>query len=263
VVQVTLNAFDAVIAATMIENTVYVLIQRDNGNDSGVSLEKFNLEEGATTGALDFEILLDRQVEVTGVYQGAGPNTTRFTLPYNVPTNNRADFKIVKGNDFTSAKGQLLDPDNYEWVDEVTVDVPGNVTTGECHAGFNYEMDWELSQLFPEDGRGQNVLTGRLQLRAITVYFTDTAFFKTLVQPYGSSVSEQYEEIVPASLSAFTGKTLGEASLITGAPNFASGTYRFQPYCNSKLGKIHFINDSHVQCRFASLEWEGLYTKRG
>jgi hypothetical protein len=257
-----LNAFDKVIAATTIENQLYVLIQRDNGNDSGVSLERFNLEEDATTGALDFEVLLDRQCEVTGAYQGAGPDTTRFTLPYSVPSNNRDDFKIVKGADFSGANGQLLDPDTYTWVNETTVDVDGNHVSGECHAGFNYEMDWEMSEFFAVNGRGEAIMTGRLQIRSITLYFTDTAFFKTLVRPYGTEVSEQYEEIVPSALSAFTGKTLGEASLVTGEPNFASGTYRFQPYCNSKLGEIHIINDSHLQCHFASLEWEGLYSNR-
>jgi hypothetical protein len=254
-----LNANDKVLSVTNIENAVYFLIERDNGNDSGIYLEKVDLEEGAVTGALTFEVLLDRQAEATGAYQGAGPDTTRFTLDYPVPSNNRDDFKIVKGNDFTSAKGQLIDPDTYDWQDETTVDVPGDQSAGECHYGFNYTMTWELSEQFPEGRDGGNRTGGRLQLHSITLAFADTAFFETRVDPYGDGLLSQEESIVPASLSAFTGKTLGEASLTIGEPSFVSGTYRFQPYCNSRKGRIFISNPTHVQSKFLTMEWSGLY----
>jgi hypothetical protein len=233
----TFSSFDKLIAATAIQSTLYVLVQRDNGTDTGVFLEKFDLEDGATTGDLDFEVLLDRQAEVTGVYQGAGTDTTRFTLPYKVPSNNRAGFKIVKGADFSGANGQLIAQAGYSWVNEQTVDVPGDVTDGECHVGFNYEMEWQLSEQFPTDRNDEAITTGRLQLRSITLSFVDTAYFQTVVDPYGTGEGSQTETIIAAALSSFTGKTLGSSSLTIGEPSFATGTYRFQPYANSKTAK--------------------------
>lgn len=248
---------DKVIAGACIENDVYLLFQRDDG----VYLERFDLEEGATSGDLDFEVLLDRQALVSGVYNSTDDETT-FALPYEVPSDARGSFRLVKGADFDGAHGQLLDPEHYTWVSADVISIPGDVADGGVHAGYSYTMVWEMSEQFPEGRDGQAITTGRLQLRTVTVYYVDTAFFRVHVDPYGNGVQEIVEDIVPAKLSEFTGKTLGESTLVIGRPNFATGTYRFQPYCNSKAGKIRFINDTHVQAKFQTFEWQGLYSDR-
>ena len=246
-----------IINIEVLENELYVLSYRSG---DGCYLEKCNVQSGQTTGALDFEVLLDRLTEVTGTYY-AGPDYTEWTLPYPVYSGQRANFRIVKGGDFTGAKGALIDPTTYTWFDNVTVRATGNHTAGEVHVGWKYTMSYTFSEQFLRNS-DVAITTGRLQLRTFTVYYTDTAYFKTQVDPYGTGSLVQTEEIVPSALSEFTGKTLGSASLVTGEPVFHTGQYAFQIYGNSRDADVTLVNDTHVQASFQSAEWEGLYFNR-
>jgi len=244
-----------ILSIEVLENELYILIDRADG----VYLEKCNVQSGQTTGALDFEVLLDRLVDVTGVY-ASGPDTTTFTLPYPVVSGNQAAYKLVRGGDFTGEVGSLIDPSTYTWDSTTEITVPGDETAGECHCGQNYTMTFTFSEQFMKSGE-KAVTTGRLQLRTMTLYYTDSGFFQTSVDPYGIDDAVT-EDVVPSALASYTGKTIGAASLITGEPNFDTGQYTFSINGNSRDAVISLLNDTHVQSAFQGAEWEALYHNR-
>ena len=246
-----------ILGMDVIESELYLLISRADG----VYLEKCNVQSGQVTGALTFEVLLDRNTEVTGTYD-AGNNRTTFTIPYPVVSGMQPTFKIVRGADFTTQLGALIDQTTYTWVSTTSVRVPGNEADGECHMGQNYEFRYEFSEQFHETRDGKAVTTGRLQLRTMVLYYTDTAYFQTIVDPYGTGALLAEEEVVPSAIADYTGKTLGSASLIVGTPNFDTGQYAFQIYGNSRDATIQIVNDTHVQSNLQSAEWEGMYFNR-
>lgn len=243
-----------ILSIEALEDELYITTYRAG---DGVYLEKCNVQSGQTTGALPFEVLLDRGAEVTGVYAEIADETT-FTLPYDVAVGARANFQIVLGADFATP-GALVDPTSYTWLSANSLKVDGDLSDGEVHVGHSYEFRYRFSEVFVRRGDAA-ITTGRFQLRTWVLYFTETGFFQTSVSPYG--VDALVESIVPASLAEYSGKTLGAASLILGEPNFASGTYSFQVYGNSRDAVVELVNDTHVQSTFQSAEYEGLYHNR-
>lgn len=250
-----LDAGDRILSISDLENQLFAVIQRADG----VYLEKCDVQSGSTATGLTFDIFLDRRVEMTGVYDLS--TKTTFTLPYPVPAGAaRNNYKLVRGAAFTGQVGSLIDPTTYTWVNDTTIEVPGDESAGICFGGVSYKMRFVFSEQFVKNG-DEAITTGRLMLRTFTIYFTDTAFFSTNVAPYGNG-DNLIEEIVPAQLSAFTGKELGAASLILGEPQFHTGSYSFQIYGDSTLAEVALENETHVQCKIQSAEWEGLYHNR-
>jgi hypothetical protein len=250
-----LDEGDTILMVEALDNKVYALIERADG----VYLEAADLQAELVTDALSFQILLDRLDSVTGSYDGIEDETT-LTLPYPVPAGTQRDnFRIVRGSGFGAQSGALCDPSQYEWINNTTVKVPGDETAGLLWFGVGYTMEYEFSEQFVMNG-DRAVTTGRLQLRTFVVYYTGTAYFQTSVAPYGTD--PLVEDVVPANLSAFTGKTIGNEALQLGTPIFDEGKYAFQIYGSSRDAKVKLMNDSHVQSIFTSAEWEGMYHNR-
>lgn len=250
---------DIILSIDVIENTLYALIKRSDGT----YLEKADIDVNATNTGIDFDILLDRRFEAQpgNMSYAVGPDVTTITLPYD--TTEEDDMKVI----LTSGSGkigQLVDPDDYVFpvAPGDTIEVPGDVTGNKPVVGVNYEMLYEFSEQFVKDSRGNADTTGRLQLRTFTITYQDSAFFQVKVWPYGKGFSPDVESVVPASLDAFTGRMLGEPSLITGEATFHTGSYQFYIDGNSRDVKIQLLNPSHLQARFHSVEWEGMFTKR-
>lgn len=126
--------------------------------------------------------------------------------------------------------------------------------------GEGYEFAFEFSTQYMRTQRGEAITTGRTTLRTFSVNFVDTAYFKTSVAPYG--FNPNVEEILPAKLSQFSGKTLGAASFRLNAPAYATGTHRFQVYGQNTTTRIRIANDTHVASTFVAAEWEANYYNR-
>ena len=249
------NAADdaKLIAVATLENHIYVLIERTDG----VYLERADVQSGYVTGDLDYAVLLDRLTGLSGTYL-SGSDETQFTLPY--PVTDTANYQLVRGSSFSGEVLTLIDPSTYIWTDSTTILVPGNQTAGTVYGGVPYEMKYTFSEQFVKNSGGDAVTTGRFMLRTFILYYTRTAFFSTSVAPYG--ISPDVDDIVPGQLADFTGKTVGQASLIVGEPSFGTGSYAFQIYGNSREAKVSLINNTHVQSSFQSVEIEGFYTNR-
>lgn len=246
---------DTILSIETVDNVLSLLIQRDDG----VYLERIDVQSGATTGDLTRQVLLDRLTAVTGVYNGAA-DTTSWTLPYPVDAGIRDGFRLSRGSAFAGQVLSLVDPSVYSWDGTGTIiTVPGDHSAGDVWAGQSYGFRYHFSEQFFMNGDNP-VTTGRFMLRTFTLYYTDTAFFATEVSPYGTD--PLVEEIIPASLAAFTGKTLGASSLVIGEPAYHTGSYAFQVYGDAKVAEVVLSNDTHVQCAFQSAEIEAFYHNR-
>jgi hypothetical protein len=194
----------------------------------------------------------------------AGLDETTITVPYDTRYGVEANWKVILTAG-TGNVGKLMDQADYEFpvvtgYDEIIV--PGDITATAPVVGLNYEASYELSEQFVYDGNGSADTTGRLNLRTLTVNFVNSGYFEVKVYPYGTDFSPTVEEVVPAALDLFTGRTLGEASLITGEAAFATGIYMTFIDGNSRDVVISLENPSHLQSKFTSAEWEGSFTKR-
>ena len=179
-------------------------------------------------------------------------------IPYGY---SQADIRIVRGSDFAKS-GSLIEPASYGFPTSTTVKVPGNETAGVVTIGESYDMEFVFSRQFPMDYQGRPLTSGRLQLRTFTVNFTDTAFFRTEVLPYGDIGGAQIEEILPAKLAEFTGKVVGSGDLVLNSPQYSTGSYAFQIYGDAAQAIVKLSNDTHVASTFVSAEWEGFFYSR-
>lgn len=248
---------DVILDIEMLNNKIYFIVERADG----VFLETMNVQATDFPLALTFDILLDRRYLFAGGDKSYDATNTTFTLPYALTAAEQADFRLVQGDG--SNAGRLLDPDNYVWVDSSHVKYVGNWTAVEVYGGLNYTFTYTLSQQFHRQRDNTAITTGRYQLRTVTIVFEDMAFFKTVVDPYGTGTESVTEEVVTAGLNTFTGKTLGTTSLTLGSPTFENGTYDFQIYGNSQVASIQIINDVPFGGKLVSATVEGFYTRRG
>jgi hypothetical protein len=244
-----------ILSISVLDNELFILAKHDDGT----YLEKCNVEAGAVSGALDVAVLLDQLCSVTGTYDGAN-EWTEFTLPIEVASADRSLVQFVYGPDFTGNIGARFGVTGTTWVDANTVRISGDHTDGEVFIGLPYNYRYQFSEQFVMKQNDVAVTTGKLQIRNFTIYYTNTAFFKTEVAPYG--INPNVEEIIPGGFTDFTAKTLGEASLRVGEAVYDTGQYRFSVFGNSQRCTVAITNDTHVQCEIQGAEWEALYYNR-
>lgn len=252
---------DQLLSVDVIEDEVYLLIKRADAT----YLESLTLDVNAQVQALGYDILLDRRYEVQpgDMVYSAGQDRTTITLPWEF-NGQEANAKVVLTVG-TDDVGRLVDPSTYVFTVNPTDDdisVPGDITGSGPVVGLNYDASYTFSQQYVYNQAQLADTTGRLQLRTFTMNFADAGFFEVEVYPYGTDFTADVEEVVPAALDAFTGRMLGESSLITGEANFATGTYQVYIDGNSEDVVVILKNPSHLQARFTSCEWEGMFTKR-
>ena len=90
--------------------------------------------------------------------------------------------------------------------------------------------------------------------------YADTAYFKTLVAPYGSD--DTVDEVVPTKLTDMTGRTIGAGYFKLNSPTYGTGRYRFMVFGQNQLARIRIENDTPFASTFISAEWEATYNNR-
>ena len=242
-----------VIGGEYLSGSLHILIER--GTDT--SLEVIDLEPSSKPAEQDHQVYLDRQLPVTGVYNGT-TDKTLFTLPFDA---NQGNFQLIRGKTDPTRPGSLIDPSQYTWLNGYQLTVPGNEAV-ECTSGEAYRMELQFSRQYPLDYQARPVTTGRLQLRTFTINYTGTAFFQTVVSPYGQALAPDIEDIVPAKLTDFTGKVIGSADLQLNQPSYQTGSYSFQIYGDADQATVALVNETHVGSTFVSAQWEGFFFSR-
>ncbi|HBV12940.1 MAG TPA: hypothetical protein DEB60_07425 [Brevundimonas sp.] len=241
-----------IVSGAYLKGYLYLVINRNDG----LYLERIDLQPGAHPKETTNQVHLDRRAAVQGTYHPA-EDRSEFVLPY---APNRSTFQIVRGDGFVNRRETLIDPETYQWVASTVVSVPGDERAAKVVIGEGYDFAFEFSTQYVRTQRGEAITTGRTQLRTFTVNFTGTAYFKTEVSPHGFNPT--VEEVLPAKLAEFTGKTLGSESLKLNVPAYRTGSYRFQVYGQNTSARIRISNDTHVSSTFVSAEWEAQYHNR-
>jgi hypothetical protein len=243
-----------VIGGEYLGGYLYLLIRRGT---EGVFLERLNVEPSAKPAEQNLQVFLDRRVAITGTYDPVNDKTL-FILPF---VADQANFRLIRGKTHPTRPGSVINPSGYVWSDATSVVVPGNETTLNT-AGELFTTKITFSRQFPVDFQNRPLTTGRLQLRTWTIYFSDTAYFRTEVQPYGAALDPALQDVIPAKLADFTGKVVGRDDLRLNSPTYQTGSYSFQIYGDAAQAVVSLVNDTHVASTFVSAEWEGFYWNR-
>lgn len=240
----------SILSVSVLDNFVYLLTERPDG----VFLERIRLSSRENAPGLNNPVYLDRLTVLTGSYDALSDRTL-FQLPYEFA---QADLRIVQGAAGSTPEA-LIDPSQYAFPAAGQVSVPGNWGGISMLIGLRYTFEYTFSPQYATTDSGA-ILTGRTILRSMTVHYTDTAYFKTVVDPYGGG--PVVEEVVPSKLAEFTGKTLGQSSFVLGSPSYGTGDYTFQVYGEAEVAQVTLRNDSHVASTFQAAEIEITYHNR-
>ena len=254
------GAKDRVLACKFIHNILYLVIKRD----TVVGLESLVFEDSQKDIGMDYEILLDRRVDVlwsggahvlpTGVTLGdplydSSSGKSTVTLPY-VPEDKtrvqvvRADGKTEVASDLSGAVAKF----------------PINLTGVSFYIGDPYTLDYTFSKPHLRKnvgtgGRG-TLMGGRQQLTRGTLEFTNSRQFKV-------TVTHIPENTVVDSNYAFTGAELGFASGIVGANTLSEGFYSFGIMGRNDRVTLKVSNATPYPSDFLSLDYEGRAYARG
>ncbi|MCA2979538.1 MAG: hypothetical protein INH37_14780 [Myxococcaceae bacterium] len=230
----------------VLDNTLLLLIERP----TGVFLERVDLDLKAVDAGVPFSVRLDRKVSVTGVYD-AGTNETTWTLPYDttgwMPV-------VVRGSGYAGLAG--TDVKNVTKVSQTVIKATGNITAGPCLIGRAYTKRMVFSRFTVSQGgdqRGRVAITdGRLQLRTLSVNYSDTGFFKVRVEKPGRDARD---EVFQPLRVGIVGSNIGQLAL-------PDGRFRVPILSRNDQVTISIESDSHLPCSILSAEWEGEFVMR-
>jgi hypothetical protein len=238
---ITFDPDVSIVGIETIDTHLYLVIRRADGT----YLERMDFQSKATDTGMSFLVYLDRRYGLTGSYSGVTKKTT-WTLPHGDTSNS---YQVVLGSSFGLKAGSLVQTTK---VDTTTIEANGDFSSGACFVGKPYSMRYRFSQLFIKDGDKQSVMGAKLQLKTMSVSYSDTATFKAEVTP----------RLRDKSTYVFTGVKLGTASATIGKVNTSSGEFRFPIITSSEGVVIDLVNDSPLPSIFQGAVWEGMYQQR-
>ena len=228
-----LDSTDVILNGDVINNNLYLVIQRSDG----VYLEVMNFQAGLIESDMPVLVHLDRKTSVTGSYNSA-TNTTTWTLPY--PDSN---IQAVLGGAFGSAKGTVL---SLSRPTTTTATASGNYSAGAVYFGRPYTMKYRLSEIFFKDQNQSSVTHYQLQLKNLEILYAQSGYFRVEITP---DHRDTYKY-------TFSGKAIGISTL--GEMSILDGKFRTPVYSSTKGLRIDIVNDSYLPCKLQSAEWEAL-----
>lgn len=227
----------------VIDGELYVLLSR--GDE--VFFEKTFLRYELSIEKHPYQISMDRQVRVVGVYDEA-TNTTTWTLPYKHFDRSR----VVLSTDFPAGLvGEVL---TVSYPSGTTVSAFGDYSQGEAIIGEVYVSRVLLSKLYPRDPQNMRstITSGRFQLRNITFNYKQSGFFKVRVTP----------EFRDPRTFAFTGRIVGSGDSRIGIPAISSlGAFRVPVMSRGDTVQIEVINDSEKPMNITSIDYVGFFNE--
>lgn len=234
---------DVILGLVCIESTLYLITKRSDGT----YLESMNLKTNEVDTNLDFKVLLDRKVKVSGTYDNITDKTT-FTTPYTDST----DKEVILSGDWVDAqRGRNIVIDSST---STTVTVNGDYSANDVYVGNKYNFKYKFSKIYVREqkasGNTTSINSGRLQLKRMALIYGDSGYFDVTLSPKARS----------SSTYKFTGQILGSAYFILGKPVLESGEFKFPIQCRNTDIDIEINNSSYLPCNFLSAEWEGIYS---
>lgn len=248
-------------------------------NDNKYYLGRINLKNRSVSptmvnglnpdGAGSTPVHLDHQKLVLGTYN-AGTNKTLFVHQFPIMDAAyvaRARLLFVDRHPAANKdeEGRIIPLDGTggipvtAYASDIGFYLTGNYS-GYAIIGLAFDSAFTFSQQYYLDGQ-RAVLAARTQLRTMTLAFRDTAFFQTEVKVMGAALN--VNEVLPAMVSTYTARTLGNEDFELNRPQAVTGTYRFPVLGQNIETRITISNDGHTPASIISAEWEGIVAIRG
>jgi hypothetical protein len=257
------GAKDRVLACKFIHNILYLVIKRD----TVVGLESLVFEDSQKDTDMDYEVLLDRRLDViwdgsahvlpTGVTLPSSPtplydtNTGKSTVTLSYVPEAAARVQVVRADGKTVVASDL----NGE-----VAQFPINLTGVSFYIGDPYTLEYAFSKPFLRKNTGSGgrgtLMGGRQQLMRGNLEFTNARQFTV-------AVTHLPENTVVDSKYAFTGVELGFATGIIGADTLSEGFYPFGIMGRNDRVSIKITNPTPYPSDFLSLDYEGRAYARG
>jgi len=236
-------------SVNVIDSTLYIISEKADGR---VMLEHLYLKDNPSLVDLGFTVHLDELAQPGSISAGSGQTIWFYDNP-DWPTDVEGDVLVIEGAT-GDGPGSILCTAYASGTGLVTSTEGEFPDATDVWIGKPYEMRYRFSELFRrpsnDPDRGTPSLDGKLRLRTMSVRYAQTGYFRTEVTPRQGATPYEY---------VFTGKVLGTPSLILGAPNIATGTFKFPLAADSQRVTIDLVNDSHMPSSFVSAEWSGSY----
>ena len=225
-----------IMGCEFLEDFLYVV----NKTGGQVYLDKMFLD----TKPVD-KALLDHRVEQSDltITYNATEDRTEITVPYSTP----ADMEFFK---MASPKGQKL---NVTKISDNTYHLAeADATAWEINAGVPYTFEYHFSPQYIRESTPTGeaaIQEGRVQLRYMSLIYTDSSFFKIQVTPKNNQTFEHL----------FNARILADEDNIIGLMPRDTGEFKFPVFSQNDRVDIKIINDSAFPCAFGSMEWTGMY----
>lgn len=228
----------------VIDNYLYMII-----NETGKTvLSRMNIEK-ITTGSLGFRVHLDNLCEVQGEYDEER-EVTVWKLPYETDL---TDYTLVRSDNGLSVP-------NVVKTSLDTFEAEGDHSDVPCYAGVNYVMRYRFTEWTIRDSSELPETASRLQIRSLTLGFTNTSYFRIEVTPVRRDVVTHVFKVGERTDRIFTGIVLDVTRL--GTPSLISHEETFLMMVNSKGCIIELVNDSYLPSEFQTAGFEGYFVKR-
>jgi hypothetical protein len=252
----TFTSGSTILNCEFIESDLWLVISRPDG----VFIEYVPIEPGKVDEGSEMLVHLDRRVSQSNVTNltftpDSSGGVTTFKLPYLVPAGATPQVVAWFGNPKYKA-GQVIPHTTIEGdPGDVTFSVKGELT--HFFVGIKYELRYRLSTLIVREaaqggGGFQPVGMGRLQLRRMSLTFSNTGYFRVEVTP-------QYRETYSYT---FSGRVVGSGQNILGSIALETSTFNFPIQAKNDKVTIEIVNDTFLPCAFLSAEWEGFFVIR-
>lgn len=226
-----------VLSMAMIDGVVILLVE---WNGAVWLFEQPNVED--IYGDYDWTPRLDAHQFITGTYNEETDRTT-WNLGY-TPT----DPVAITSNLFPDGQRMLSLP-----LDAVlqSVSTPGDWSANPMLIGENFDAWVELSKQFLRNSDQTSIISGRLQLRTMTLRYTDTGYFTVEVTPDGRDTMT----------NTFSGRILG--SIFNRIQKFPilSGNFRFGVRTNADTVTIRVRSDKFMPFTIVSAVWTGFFNE--
>ena len=235
-----------------IRSSMYVVMQR---GAEGMFLEKVTVEPNRKDTHSQFVTNLDRRSSYNPpvLSYNSATDATTITLPYNVESG--AAIAVVQQAFVGQEAGYELDV-LTSTVGSPTITVRGDWTNVSLWVGEKYIMKYQFSTQYLRQSDGQRPVTlstGRFQLRAMTVAYSNTSFFKAEVTQRYTNTMFDY---------VFSGNILGTGQAVIGNVPVEYGAFRFPLYGRNDELFITLKNDTHLPSNFLNAELDASYESR-
>jgi len=227
----------------VIDGELYMILSRGDS----VFFEKTFLRYELSQEKHPYQISMDRQATVAGVYDPA-TDTTTWTTPYP----HRDKSRVVLSTDFPDGLvGEVL---TVKYPTPTTITTNGDYTLGDVIVGEVFTSRVLLSKMYPRDPQNMRttITSGRFQLRNITFNYKETGFFKVEIKP----------EFRSSRTHAFTGRIVGSGDSRIGIPAISAlGTFRVPVMSRGDTVKLTILNDSEKPMNITSIDYVGFFNE--